>query len=172
MSWYTEVSAKITFCRETYNYKYDVESRVKELQSELDELYGRLYIIAASDPKNLVTIKPDETYDGEYIDKLKGLVGKALESIVDDVEEKQRLEYLLEDWEYRTGDFVNFDLNAKYNGESNVIFNNGEVYGVNEGKDYKGKFYAVCRNNVYEFVTLREKEFNELFEKVETEDEL
>lgn len=106
MSWDTRTEATIIFNRCTYNTKDEVYSRLDDVKMELDGCEGRIRLLIAGQPRDLLNCKDCEGYEMDPVDVVKNRTDELLEWYNDLIIERYKLNLLLENFDKRTGDFI------------------------------------------------------------------
>lgn len=92
MGWTTDLFCNITFHKETYNSKYEVESEIEELNHSIKN--NEEYL------KKLVFItEPNKFFPDDTFYSIDSAVKDTLEILQEDYIKKYKLELLLDNWE-------------------------------------------------------------------------
>lgn len=92
MGWTTDLFCNITFHKETYNSKYEVESEIEELSHSIKD--NEEYL------KKLVFItEPNKFFPDDTFYSIDSAVKDTLEILQEDYIKKYKLELLLDNWE-------------------------------------------------------------------------
>lgn len=97
MSCYTILTCDIQFSHKTYTHKYEVESDLEEAEKIIAMLKQRILAMAVTTEPHKM-IKSEDEY-AHPLDTITCEVNKDLEALEEELFEKFRLEYLLENWD-------------------------------------------------------------------------
>jgi len=131
MSFGTWCTADLYFSHVTYKTEYEVEEEIKFLKEQNDRILGKIKMLAAGNPKDLLYTKDIEGVDCDPVDCIDVYLSRELETLKENTIEIYRLELLLENFETSGGDFIDEEnlrkeliVNKKINVDSND-FSNG-----------------------------------------------
>lgn len=113
MSWYTTCKGEIGWCRRTYNEKYEVENDIKENKEIIERCKQDLAMLAAGHPRDLLHCKDCGDYELDPMNVLSTRLSEIWEEYEDAVIDNYKLNFLLENWDTRDGDFVENPLIPK-----------------------------------------------------------
>jgi len=95
MSWSTELFCNITFNRETFNSKYEVEDRIEDLDNYIEHCESILKELAVvTEPNKMFNI--DE--DNNPIDIIRNEVKSTLKELQESYIDRYKLRLLLSNW--------------------------------------------------------------------------
>lgn len=96
MGWSTELFCNITFNKETFNSRYEVETRIDELNNLIDFIKDRIKsFVIMTEPNKMLS--EEERKDPLF--HLSKTIKEDLEELEDYIIEKWKLEILLENWD-------------------------------------------------------------------------
>lgn len=96
MSYETNLTTTITFCRETYNHRWQVEDKLTEVRTEIADLKSRLIELAVmTEPQKFFT----DAEDGYVLEEVRSKAKYYLECLDEYSTEEYKLVKLLESWE-------------------------------------------------------------------------
>lgn len=96
MSWSTELFCNVSFNRETFNSKLEVEDRISELDSYIEAAKKRLYNLA-------IMTEPNKFYDKGQYDSPYSFIQDEFDSnyelLEESIEQRAKLYILLNNWD-------------------------------------------------------------------------
>lgn len=96
MGWSTDLFCNITFNKETFNFKYDVESKIDDLNNLINFIKDRIKsFVIMTEPNKM--LGEEERKDPLFY--LSNTLKEYLEELEDCIIEKWKLEMLLENWD-------------------------------------------------------------------------
>ena len=109
MGFGTWCTADLYFSHVTYRDRFEVEDEIKFFKEQNDHIVGKIKMLAAGNPKDLLDTKDIEGVDCDPIECLDVYLARELETLKENTIEIYKLELLLENFDTRGGDFVNED---------------------------------------------------------------
>ena len=120
MGWYTFVEGEMYFCKETWQHKEDVLERIEDNKKEIEAVKLEIAILVAGRAKDLIQTRDCEDNDIDIPMVIRWKLDELWERLEDASYENWKLEFLLENWDKRYGDFINNPLsphNHEFNDE-------------------------------------------------------
>lgn len=115
MAWYTYVEGEIWFCKETWQNKWEVEDKIKENNEDIRRAKEQIMMLVASSPKNLFQEQDADGYDTDILNCIQWKMQDLWEQIETAQYHNWKLEFLLENWDNRYGDFIDNPLSPHNN---------------------------------------------------------
>jgi len=109
MSWGTYCKAELYFSRETYTNKYQVEEELEDIRNDKKRIENQISMLCAGNAKDLLNCKDCENYPMDAVDVLATKLNDLKEWYKELVINEYRLGLLLENWDTRSGDFIDQD---------------------------------------------------------------
>lgn len=99
MGWSTELFCNISYNRQTFNSRYEVEDALEDVNKSIDRIQAELRDLALmTEPEKLLVTKRDDD-DSSIYWQIKRTVEDDLEMLREDVVERYKLNILLEEWD-------------------------------------------------------------------------
>lgn len=109
MGYGTYCKAELYFSHKTYKYKEDVEEDIEDVKNNIAMLETKFAMYAASEPRKALACNDCEGAEINPVDVLYIELRDLKEWYKELIIEKWRLETLLENFDTRTGDFIDED---------------------------------------------------------------
>lgn len=106
MGWYTFVDGEMFFYKETWNYKEDVQIRIDDNKKDIEDVKLEMAMLAAGSVKDLIQTKDCEDNDVDVLMAIRWKLEDLWERLENAQYENWKLEFLLENWDSRHGDFI------------------------------------------------------------------
>lgn len=107
MSFETRVPVTLHFNHKTYDDTYDVYDDLDDLKSIIRDYENQLLALAAGSPREMLNCFDCENVPMDPMDILTNKVTSILTNYKESLQEKWKLEMLLDNFEKREGDFIN-----------------------------------------------------------------
>lgn len=120
MGWYTFVEGEMCFCKETWQHKGDVLERIEDNKKEIEAVKLEIAMLVAGRVEDLIQTKDCENNDIDIPMAVRWRLEDLWERLEDAQYENWKLEFLLENWDKRYGDFIDNPL-SPHNHEFNEI---------------------------------------------------
>lgn len=169
MGWETCFMTPIRFNKETYNNEYQVRDELDDRKEAIERYKKQLAIMVALHPKDLIE-KDCEGAEFDIEQSISNKLDRWWELFEEDYCDKINLEYAIENFHRRAGDFVKPDLYVKFIGETDSVFEKDKVYHCNKEKDWNGDMVYHVRKDWEVFIPFKEEAFQKYFVE-STEDE-
>lgn len=106
MGWYTFVDGEMVFYKETWQYKEDVQCRIEDNKKDIEDVKLEMAMLAVGNVKDLIQTKDCEGNDVDVIMAIRWKLEDLWERLENAQYENWKLEFLLENWDNRHGDFI------------------------------------------------------------------
>ena len=109
MSYGTYCKAKLYFSHETYRDKWQAEERLEDVRDNIHMIETKIAMYCASEPRKALDTKDCEGAEMNPVDVMYRELVDLKEWYKELIVEEYKLELLLENWDSRTGDFIDED---------------------------------------------------------------
>lgn len=120
MGWYTFVDGEMYFYKETWQHKEDVKDRIEDNKKEIEDVKLEIAMMVAGRVQDMIHTKDCENNDVDIPMALRWKLEELWERLEEASYENWKLEFLLENWDNRYGDFIDNPL-SPHNHEFNEI---------------------------------------------------
>ena len=97
MGWSTELFCNVSYNRKSYNFLYEVQEDLDEVNKGIRFCEDKLRMLATMTEPNKMLTLTDE--DSSYIDEINCMFSMTMESLEEYYQDKFRLQLLLENWD-------------------------------------------------------------------------
>lgn len=109
MSFGTNCPVNLYFSHKTYKYKSDAESDLEDVRENIRNIETRFAMYAAADPRMALNTKDCENNEMNPVDVLAAELRDLRDWYKEEILKEWQLEMLLDNWDARTGDFIDED---------------------------------------------------------------
>ena len=106
MAWGTYCKAELYFSRKTYTNKWEAEEDLEDVRKDMKRIEQQIAMLCAGNAKDLLNCKDCENYPMDAVDVLTTKLQELKEWYQEALINEYKLELLLENWDTRTGDFI------------------------------------------------------------------
>ena len=106
MGWWTTVNGDISFYKETWRKKEDVEDRIADNQKEIEGIKIEIAMLMAGRVEDLIGTRDLEGNEIDIPMALRWKLDDYMDRLEDAMYENWKLGFLLENWDNRQGDFI------------------------------------------------------------------
>jgi len=106
MGWYTFVDGEMVFYKETWQYKEDVQIRIDDNKKDIEDVKLEMAMLVSGRVEDLIQTKDCEDNDIDVPMAIRWKLEDLWERLENAQYENWKLEFLLENWDNRHGDFI------------------------------------------------------------------
>lgn len=107
MGWYTFVDGEMDFYKETWQNKEDVQKRIEDNKKEIEAVKLEMAMLVTGRIKDLFQTRDIEDNDIDIPTVVRWKLEDLWKRLEDSQYENWKLEFLLENWDRRSGTFIN-----------------------------------------------------------------